>query len=69
MHPNEDEVKGKAKQAIGGVKDKAGELSGDRELEAEGEAQRDEGDLQDKFGEGRRKVGEKLNDLGDKLGK
>ncbi len=66
---NDDEIKGKGKQAIGGVKDKAGELTGDREIEAEGEAQREEGRVQEGFGEGRRKVGEKVKELGDKIGR
>jgi uncharacterized protein YjbJ (UPF0337 family) len=65
---NEDEIKGKAKKAWGDVKDKAGEVTGDPNLEAEGEADRAEGDIQDKFGQGRRKVGEKISEVGKKIG-
>ena len=64
---NKDETKGTAKQGIGHAKNKLGEWTGDRELEAEGEAQRAEGDLQKDFGEGRRKVGEKIRDAGEKI--
>ncbi len=37
---NKDEVDGKFEQAKGTVKNKAGEVLGDRDLEAEGEAQK-----------------------------
>jgi uncharacterized protein YjbJ (UPF0337 family) len=66
---NDDEIKGKTKQGVGGVKDKVGEWTADRDLEAEGEAERTEGQAQEKFGEGRRKVGEKVKELGDKIGR
>ncbi|MFN2431403.1 MAG: CsbD family protein [Gemmatimonadota bacterium] len=64
---NDDELKGKGKQTTGTVKDKVGEWSGNRDLETEGEAQKDEGKLQEGFGEGRRKVGEKVREAGDKI--
>jgi uncharacterized protein YjbJ (UPF0337 family) len=67
MRRNEDEIKGKGKQAVGGAKDKVGEWTRDPDLEAEGEAQRAEGEVQEKFGEGRRKVGEKIKEAGDKI--
>ena len=65
--PNKDEMKGKGKQALGSAKDKAGEWTGNRDLEAEGEAQHDEGEAQEKFGEARRKVGEKVKDAGERI--
>lgn len=65
--PNRDEMKGKAKQAEGTVKDKAGEWTGDEELEAEGEVEHTEGELQEKYGEARRKTGEALEEAGKKL--
>jgi len=37
---NKDEIKGKGKKIKGRVKDKVGEIIGDAELEAEGEADR-----------------------------
>ena len=67
--PNKDEIEGKFDQAKGAVKDKVGEATGDRDLEAEGEADRAGGNLREGFGTARRKVGEAINDLGDKIGR
>ena len=36
---NKNEVKGKAKEIKGSIKDKVGEMTGNRNLEAEGEAE------------------------------
>jgi uncharacterized protein YjbJ (UPF0337 family) len=66
--PNEDEMNGKWDQAAGAVKDKVGEATGDRDLESRGEAQRAGGDLREGFGTARRKVGDAIEDLGDKIG-
>jgi uncharacterized protein YjbJ (UPF0337 family) len=66
--PNEDEVKGKWDQAAGAIKDKVGEATGDRDLESRGEAQRAGGDIREGFGTARRKVGDAIEDLGDKIG-
>jgi len=55
---NKDEIKGKGKQISGAIKDKAGELIKDRNLEAKGEAERVEGKIQEKVGKARRKTGE-----------
>ncbi|MFL6229848.1 MAG: CsbD family protein [Pyrinomonadaceae bacterium] len=65
--PNSDEVKGKLDQASGAVKDKVGEATGDRDLEAEGEAQRAGGNLREGFGTARRKVGDAVEDIGDAI--
>jgi len=67
--PNSDEMEGKFDQAKGAVKDKVGEVTGDREMEAEGEADRASGNVQEGFGTARRKVGETINDIGDKIGR
>lgn len=66
--PNSDEIEGKFDQAKGAVKDKVGEATGDRDLEAEGEADRAGGDIQEGFGTARRKVGETIEDIGNKIG-
>ena len=66
---NDDEIEGKFDQAKGAVKDKVGEATGDRDLEAEGEADRASGNIQEGFGTARRKVGEAIEDIGDKIGK
>ena len=55
---NKDEIKGKGKQISGAIKDKAGELINDPNLEAKGEAERVEGKIQEQVGKVRRKTGE-----------
>lgn len=67
--PNRDEAEGKFDQAKGAIKDKVGEVTGDQRLESEGEAERAGGNLQEGFGTARRKVGETINDIGDKIGR
>jgi uncharacterized protein YjbJ (UPF0337 family) len=69
MRINDDEVKGKIDQASGTVKEKAGRALGDPYLENEGADQRAGGDIEAGFGKARRKVGEAMKDLGDKVGK
>ena len=62
---NHDETEGKWERAKGWVKDKAGEVSGDRDLEAEGEAQRAEGKTQEAWGGVKRGVGDAIKSVGD----
>ena len=52
---NRDEIRGKAEK---GIKEEAGELMNDPELEAEGRAERATGKLRGQFGKAKRKVGE-----------
>jgi len=56
-----DQAKGKAKETIGRVVD-------DDELEAEGRADHAGGKVEEGFGKARRKVGEAIEDVGDKIG-
>jgi len=65
--PNKDELEGKWEQTKGAVKDKVGEITNDPELESEGEAQRAGGDIQETYGKAKRKVGETIEDIGDKI--
>lgn len=60
---NDDEVKGKGKQIKGAVKSKVGKVTGDRELENEGEAERTGGQIQEKFGNVRKKAGKAVEDV------
>ena len=60
-----DEIKGKAEKAKGYVKDKAGELINDPELEAEGEAERATGAVREGYGKAKRKVQEGIEDIAD----
>jgi uncharacterized protein YjbJ (UPF0337 family) len=55
---NKDELKGKGKRIKGKIKAKAGEILGDRNLEAEGEAERIVGIAQEGYGRARRKADE-----------
>lgn len=64
---NRDEFEGKGKQIKGTVKDKVGEFTGNRDLEAEGEAENLEGDVQEGFGTARRKVGNAIENIGDAI--
>jgi len=63
--PNKDEVEGKWEQTKGWVKDKTGEATGNKDLEAEGEAQNAAGHAQDKWGEVKRKTGDAVDSAAD----
>jgi Uncharacterized protein conserved in bacteria len=63
--PNKDEVEGKLEQAKGKVKSAVGNWTGDKELEAEGEADNIAGEAQEGWGSFKRGVGEAIEDLGD----
>ena len=64
---NRDELDGKTNQLKGKVKQAAGDLTDDERLHDEGVADEAAGDVQEGFGRGRRKVGEAIEDLGEKL--
>jgi uncharacterized protein YjbJ (UPF0337 family) len=66
---NKDEVKGKADQLKGRVKQAAGDLADDEKLREEGAADEVVGDIEKAAATGRRKVGEAIKDLGDKIKK
>jgi uncharacterized protein YjbJ (UPF0337 family) len=60
MEGKVDKLKGKAKQTIGRAAD-------DPELVDEGIADETSGEVQEGFGKARRKVGETIEDIGDKI--
>jgi uncharacterized protein YjbJ (UPF0337 family) len=64
---NRDEMKGKVEKAKGYIKEEVGEALNDPELEAEGRAERDAGKLREGFGKAKRKVGEAVDDVADKI--
>jgi uncharacterized protein YjbJ (UPF0337 family) len=66
---NKDGVKGKGKRIKGKVKDKAGEIIGNPDLEAEGEAERIEGTVQESFGRTRREVEDFVDKIRDEVEK
>jgi uncharacterized protein YjbJ (UPF0337 family) len=61
---NKDEIKGKGKQIEGAIKNKAGKLIDNPNLEAKGKAERVAGKAQEKTGEARRKVGKAVEKAG-----
>jgi len=67
--PNRDELEGKYDQAKGSVKETVGRAVNDRNLEAEGDADRAGGKVQEGFGKVKRKVGEAVEDIGDAIRK
>ena len=62
---NRDEVEGKKENLKGRIKEAAGTLTGDRDLESEGANERAGGAVQEGLGRARRKVGEAIEDLGE----
>jgi uncharacterized protein YjbJ (UPF0337 family) len=60
-----DEIKGKAEKAKGYVKDKAGEILNNPDLEAEGEAERVAGTVREGYGKAKRTVREGIEDIAD----
>ena len=65
--PNKDEMEGKWEKAKGWVKDKAGEVTNDPDLEARGEAQRAAGKTQESWGKVKRGVGDAVRAVGDAI--
>lgn len=65
--PNSDEVEGKVDQAKGSLKEGFGNLTGDRELENEGTADRASGKAQEGWGKVKRGVGEAIDSIGDAI--
>jgi len=66
---NRDELEGKGEQIKGKIKQAAGDLTDNAELHGEGVADETAGNVQEGFGAARRKVGEVLEDLGNKVKK
>ena len=64
---NKDEMHGKIDQLKGRAKQAAGDLTDDENLKDEGAVDEAAGDVQEAFGKGRRKVGEAIEDIGDKI--
>jgi uncharacterized protein YjbJ (UPF0337 family) len=55
---NKDRIEGKAKEASGWAKDKAGEMTGNEDLEGRGEAERVEGKTQGAWGKAKDAMGD-----------
>ena len=64
---NKDELEGKSEKVKGKVKQAVGDLTDNERLHDEGVADEAGGTAQESFGRGRRKVGEAIEDLGNKI--
>ena len=64
--PDKDEIKGKAKQVKGAIKENLGWLTNDLEAEGEGEAERVEGEVQEQGGRARREKEEIAEELDER---
>ena len=64
---NRDELEGKAKEIKGRVKQGLGDVTDDETLRDEGVADEAEGEVQAGFGKARRKVGEAIEEVGEKI--
>lgn len=64
---NKDELDGKVDQLKGKVKQGVGDMTDNDRLHDEGVADEASGEVQEGFGRGRRKVGEAVEDLGERL--
>ena len=62
---NRDEIRGKAEKAKGYIKEKAGELTDNPDLEAEGKIDRASGAVRETFGKAKRKVKESIEELAE----
>jgi uncharacterized protein YjbJ (UPF0337 family) len=60
---NRDEIKGKAEKAKGYVKEKAGELLNDPELQTEGEIDRAKGTVRETVGRAKRKAKDGVEEI------
>ena len=67
--PNRDEIKGKANQLKGQVKQGIGRATSDDRLHDEGVADEAAGDVQEGAGTVKRKVGDAVKDIGDRIRK
>lgn len=67
--PSQNEIEGKGRKAVGIVKEKVGEVTGNQDLEAEGSAERTAGGFQAGVGKVIRKVDEAIADTARDLKK
>jgi uncharacterized protein YjbJ (UPF0337 family) len=63
----EDEIKGKAHEAKGAVKEKLGKSFGDREMHDSGKREKVEGRIKERMSKAKRVFGEAVEDLGDEI--
>ena len=66
---NKQETHGKVNELKGRMKEAAGIITADRELEQKGSQQRAGGEIQESLGKARRKVGEVVGDVAKSIKK
>jgi uncharacterized protein YjbJ (UPF0337 family) len=66
---NKDELDGKADALKGRVKQGVGDLTDNDRLREEGATEQAGGEIKEGFGKARRKVGDAIEDVGDKIKK
>lgn len=64
---NRDELEGKATDAKGSIKEKVGELTDNERLRNEGQADQAAGETQEAYGKGKQRVGDTVEDLGERI--
>lgn len=64
---NKDELDGKTEKLKGKMKQGVGDMTDNERLHDEGVADEASGEAQEGFGRGRRKVGETVEDIGDRI--
>jgi len=64
---NRDEMEGKGDQVKGRAKQAWGDITNDERMHDEGVADEASGNVQEGFGKARRKVGEAIDDVADKI--
>ena len=64
---NRDEMEGKGDQLKGKVKQGVGDLTGNQRMKDDGMADEAGGNVQEGFGKARRKVGDAIDDVSDKI--
>ena len=64
---NNDEIKGKFEKGKGKIKDKVGEITGNRQMEAEGEAEHAKGETRETWGKFKRGVSNAVDSVGDAI--
>lgn len=64
---NRDELEGKKDQVKGRAKQAWGDVTNDQQLHDEGVADEGSGNVQEGLGRARRKIGEKIEDIGQDL--
>lgn len=60
-------LRGRENRSKGAVKSKVGEVTGDSDLENEGEAEKTGGQIQEKFGNLRKTAGKAIEDAGEAI--